>query len=169
MAAYATVASLMNNIEQIMNHPHLSTSLDSKQIQPPSGFLLGFIEGYNHGGTVSKEVEDVERQITCAAHAAEDVIESHIIDQIHAGSTEVSLSFSISLQQIVEDMDGILRKAMDLKEKQWFGEEQPTHSRRPLMETDMVGFEEELDQILDKLTSQQSSCYVVSIVGMGYG
>ncbi|KAH6781532.1 hypothetical protein C2S51_006825 [Perilla frutescens var. frutescens] len=173
MAAYAALLSLVNNIHQIINHPRLSSSLDKKEIQPlleKADFLLDFVEKNNYGGG-SKEAEHLERQIAFAAHAAEDVIESHIVDQINAGTNQATLECSPDLlQQIIEDMDAVMERANELKEKDVAGEKQSTHSR-PVMEisgeTAMVGFDEELTQLLDELTSHQSSRYTISIIGMG--
>ncbi|KAL8547501.1 hypothetical protein ACS0TY_007009 [Phlomoides rotata] len=95
MAAYAAVVCLMNNMEQMQNHPCHSFSFDQEQIEclrQNVGFLLDFLATYSHGG--SKEEEALESQIASAAQEADDVIESHIVDQILAGSTvEVVTSF----------------------------------------------------------------------------
>ncbi|KAL8529856.1 hypothetical protein ACS0TY_007059 [Phlomoides rotata] len=95
MAAYAAVVCLMNNMEQMQNHRRHSFSFDQEQIKclrQNVGFLLDFLETYSHGG--SKEAEALESQIAFAAQEADDVIESHIVDQILAGSTvEVVTSF----------------------------------------------------------------------------
>ncbi|KAH6759599.1 hypothetical protein C2S52_022857 [Perilla frutescens var. hirtella] len=172
MAAYAALVSLMNNIEQIKIHPRLSTSLDSTHIQPlleKAAFLLDFIEGcYNHGGGSKEAEEDMERRIASAAHAAEDVIESHIVDQIHAGTSEVSPRYSLDLKQIILDIDAIIAKATE--EKQGWREEKSTHTAGPVMqggEAGMVGLDEELTQLLDELTGYQPSRHTISIVGMG--
>ncbi|XP_057775854.1 putative late blight resistance protein homolog R1B-16 [Salvia miltiorrhiza] len=210
MAAYAALASLLNNIEQMMRHPTLSTSFDNIQIQSleeKAALLLDFIETYNYVGGVSQEVQDLESLIASAAHTAEDVIESHIVNQLlplSAHDREAAFSFSLYLQkkraieekneaavgdvdqfhgesnlsnfdylrQIIEDMDAIIHKASELKEKQRFREE---HSTPPLTlsltqtreETAMVGFGDELIQLLDELTGHRSNLHTISIVGMG--
>ncbi|XP_057780134.1 putative late blight resistance protein homolog R1A-4 [Salvia miltiorrhiza] len=116
MAAYAAVVSVMNNIEQMMSHPRLSIVFDKKQIESigeKADALLDLITNTNMDGG-SKEAADLESQIASAAHAAEDVIESHIVDQIHAGSShECSL---LELQQII--MDDIMRKGLRVREEQ---------------------------------------------------
>ncbi|XP_057775444.1 putative late blight resistance protein homolog R1A-3 [Salvia miltiorrhiza] len=210
MAAYAALASLLNNIEQMMRHPTLSTSFDNIQIQfleEKAALLLDFIETYNYVGGVSEEVQDLESLIASAAHTAEDMIESHIVNQLlplSAHDREAAFSFSLYLQkkraieekneaavgdvdqfhgesnlsnfdylrQIIEDMDAIIHKASELKEKQRFREE---HSTPPLTlsltrtreETAVVGFGDELIQLLDELTGDRSNLHIISIVGMG--
>ncbi|KAL8057183.1 hypothetical protein ABFX02_04G168100 [Erythranthe guttata] len=90
MAAYAALVSLTNTIDYVRNHPRLSIFLDRNQtesLHEKVAFLLDFIEtSHSHGS--SKEAEELESQIASAAHAAEDVIESHLVDQILAGSNE---------------------------------------------------------------------------------
>ncbi|XP_057775433.1 putative late blight resistance protein homolog R1B-14 [Salvia miltiorrhiza] len=221
MAAYAALASLLNTIQQMMTHPTLSTSFHNIQIQSlqeKATLLLHFIETYHYGGGVSQEAQHLESQITSAAHTAEDMIESHIVNQLlplSAHHREAAFSFSLYLQkkraiegenaaavgdvdqfhggsnqpiekpaphvatgdgcldylrQIIEDMDAIIQKANELKEKQRFREE---HSIPPLTltqtreESGMVGFHDELIQLLDELTDQRSNRQIVSIVGMG--
>ncbi|XP_047961655.1 putative late blight resistance protein homolog R1A-3 [Salvia hispanica] len=200
MAAYAAVASLLNNIDHIMNHPRFSTSLDLNQIQSieeKAALLLDFIQGYSHGGVITGEAQDLERQIASAAHAADDVIESHIVDQIHGDERKTSYCFSLNilkqirggigssqststylldLQQIIEDMDAVLRNAYELKGKEGLREEHPSRSNStPAMiglgeeqlRGTMVGLEDDLIQLMDDLTNQQSSRNIISIVGTG--
>lgn len=95
MAAYAALVSLFNNIEQIKDRPRLVASLDKYQIESivtRIDFLLDFVESCNYEGSISiEEAEELESQIAAAAHEAEDVIESHIVDQILPHSTEIAL------------------------------------------------------------------------------
>ncbi|KAH6758378.1 hypothetical protein C2S51_018613 [Perilla frutescens var. frutescens] len=120
MAAYAAVVSLMNTMDQIMNHPRLSASLDKKQTESLAqklGVLLEFIENYtSHGGT-DEAAECLERKIACAAHAAEDVIESHVVDQIHAGDLENAPTFLIHLHQIIQGIDHIKEEIARFEER----------------------------------------------------
>ncbi|XP_057775430.1 putative late blight resistance protein homolog R1A-4 [Salvia miltiorrhiza] len=219
MAAYAALASLLNTIEQMMTHPTLSTSFHNIQIQSlqeKATLLLDFIEIFNCGG-VSEEAQHLESLIASAAHTAEDMIESHIVNQLlplSADDREATLSFSLYLQkktaieeknapavgdvdqfhggsnqaieepapyvagdgcldylrQIIEDMDALIQKANDLKEKQRLREVQPTHSTsltQTREESGMVGFHDELIRLLDELTGQRSNLHIISIVGMG--
>ncbi|KAL7153446.1 hypothetical protein ABFS83_04G169100 [Erythranthe nasuta] len=170
MAAYAAVASLMNVIYNVQNHPQFSISLfDEKQAESLGeklDFLLDFIES-NHSH------ELLEREIASAAHAAEDVIESHIVDQIHSGSIS-----SLDLQKVIKVMDHVKDKVVNFKEEkgglsnvhQQYSMS-ATSSTAPITgggkSTKMVGFEEELIQLLDGLTGQQSSLQIIPIVGMG--
>ncbi|XP_047960815.1 putative late blight resistance protein homolog R1B-16 [Salvia hispanica] len=175
MAAYAALASLLNDIEHITTHPLISTSLEKYQIEIESllktaDSLLHLIHAYHHGGgVISKEAEDLERQIASAVHAAEDLIESHIVDHIRAGSNQLSFTCSLNLQQVIQEMDSILKRAAEVKEKHPIREKQPTNSR-PLMErgdSAMLGFDDEESQLFGDVINQQSAGRVISIVGMG--
>lgn len=169
MAAYAALASLMNNIDRIMNHPRLSTSFHKQQTETllqTAGLLLDFVDGYSYGGVMSTVVEDLKRRI---AHAAGDVIESHIVDRIRAESSQCT----VDLRLMIEGMDAISEFAKELKEGEGLRlrekEEEPKDSRTPLVEageTDMVGFDE-LIQIMDVLTNLRSGRHIVSVIGMG--
>ncbi|GFQ05990.1 putative late blight resistance protein homolog r1a-3 [Phtheirospermum japonicum] len=171
MAAYAALVSLENLMEQIQIHTRRSISLHKEQIESLSekvSFLQEFIEKYSH--ILSKEAEILETQIASAAYAAEDVIESHIVDQIHGGSFSL-----LDLQNVIEEMDHIKGMCMKFKENRGFRDLLPTYSfsannstRSLTIERNiMVGFDEKLIQIMDELTVQQSSRRIVSIVGMG--
>ncbi|KAL8056956.1 hypothetical protein ABFX02_04G152200 [Erythranthe guttata] len=81
----------------------------------------------------------------------------------------------LDLQMVIEDMDSIKKKVLEFKDEIGSNEHdmQPTpttSSSTPLITTGkntMVGFEEHLFQLLDKLTGQQSNRQVIPIVGMG--
>ncbi|KAL7115228.1 hypothetical protein ACP275_04G171700 [Erythranthe tilingii] len=170
MAAYAAVVSLMNVIYNIQNHPQFSISLfDEKQAESLGeklDFLLDFIES-NHSH------EMLEREIASAAYAAEDVIEFHIVDQIHSGSIS-----SLDLQTVIQDMDFVKEKVVNFKEEKGGLSKvhrqysmSATSSTPPITgggkSTKMVGFKEELIQFLDALTGRKSSLQIIPIVGMG--
>ncbi|KAH6758337.1 hypothetical protein C2S51_018572 [Perilla frutescens var. frutescens] len=177
MAAYAALVTLVNLMEDMQNHPRLSTCFDKKQIESLGEkvhFLLNFIESYDsHGG--SKEAEDLEGEIVYAAQEAEDVIESHIVDRILAGDGETVSSFLLNVQKLIEEMDSIKKKIVEIgiknaglkdklpKDSMVAASSRPRTNRK----TSMVGFEEELIQLMDVLTGQQSSRKIISIVGMG--
>ncbi|EYU23523.1 hypothetical protein MIMGU_mgv1a025044mg [Erythranthe guttata] len=171
MAAYAALVSLMNTMDHIKNHPRHSISLDEIQtesLRDKAGFLLDFIENDTHG-VITKQAQVLVSQIAAAAYSAEDVIESHVVDQIHDGC--VSL---LDLSTVIEDIDSIKKMVMEFKDDRIM---QPTaysmpttNSSTPLTTTDkntMVGFDEQLLQLLDVLTGQQSNRQIIPIVGMG--
>ncbi|KAL6525289.1 hypothetical protein OROMI_030882 [Orobanche minor] len=183
MAAYGDLASLLNNIEQLMTHPRLSTSVDKNQIQTLHGEadeLLNFIIKNNYGvGT--KEAEDLERQIASAARVTEDVIESHIVDQIHAGSNQPSHECFLDLQEMIDSMNAVMKKAAQVGEKWRLRENQPTHhdmealeekaaEKQPLTtsgDVSAVGLEDDVFKLVDKLLGHPPKRHLISIVGTG--
>ncbi|KAH6810267.1 hypothetical protein C2S51_024029 [Perilla frutescens var. frutescens] len=172
-AAYEALVSLMNTIEQIKNHPLISTYLFKEQIESVGqnvGFLLVFIEKYSsHAGN-----DGLEKRIASAADKAEGVIVSHIADQIRPKKRRRKSIFLADLQKITEEMDCIKEETIKVKEEMRSKDEQrpacsvsaPTTSRRP-HQTRMVGFDEESSQLMDVLTREESSRQIISVVGMG--
>lgn len=156
MADYAALVSLMNIMDQIANHPRHSMSLDKSQIESLGEklrFLLDFVEIDCHG-VVSKQVQVLESRIASAAYAAEDAIESHVVNQIYSG-----LVSSLDLQMVIEDMDSIKKKVMELREQSGSADVQlmystPTTSSTLLTtnKNTMVGFDEKMFLLLDRLT-----------------
>ncbi|KAL9170776.1 hypothetical protein ABFS82_04G168600 [Erythranthe guttata] len=175
MGAYAAIVSLMNTMDHIQDHPRISNFFDKKQLESLSHlltFLLDFVEiTHSRGVILSIEYDVLESQITSVAYAAEDVIESHVVDQIHSGS--ISL---LDLQTVIQDIDYVKDKVVNFKEEGRVKDHQkgPTYSLSAPPSTSssnrkskMVGFEEELIQLLDVLTARQSSLQIIPIVGMG--
>ncbi|KAL7153213.1 hypothetical protein ABFS83_04G151200 [Erythranthe nasuta] len=169
MAAYAALVSLTTTMDHIQKHPRLSISFDTNQMESiieKVGFLLDFVENDTHG-VISTQVEVLESQIASAAYAAEDkavTTESDLVeDQIHG-----------------EDMDSVTKKVMAFKEESGSRDDmQPTYSMptatttasssTTLITTDkntMVGFDQQLIQLLDKLTGERSNRQIIPIVGM---
>lgn len=169
MAAYAALVSLINITDQIRDHPRHSTSLDKNQIESLRdnvGFLLNFIETDSHG-VISEDIQVLESQIAFAAYTAEDVIESHIVDRIQIGS--VSL---LNLKTVIEDMDLIKEKVMEFKEKSGSKYVQPVYKSSALTSSistveKMVGFDDELLQLLGMLTGHRSDRQIIPMGGTG--
>ncbi|KAG8372160.1 hypothetical protein BUALT_Bualt12G0037600 [Buddleja alternifolia] len=173
MAAYAALVSVMHTIDQIQLHPSPPISLDQKQVESLTEnitFLQDFLEFYPH---------DLESRISDAAHSAEDLIESAIVDRIHGVSTSNSdgnnRDLFKDLEQVIKDMDIIKKEAMEIKLKKddkltrQYSMVRVRSSRLPSSARDntMVGFDDCLTEIMDKLTGQQSNRLIIPIVGMG--
>ncbi|KAI3455561.1 hypothetical protein Pfo_012224 [Paulownia fortunei] len=178
MAAYAALVSLMHIMEQIQHRSPIS--LDKKQIESLHkrvSFLQEFLEDYSHGA--SKEEEGLMSRIADAAYAAEDITESHIVDQILGGSPSAgeksSLEIYRGLQKVIEDMDFIKKEVMEIKDKRGTHDQQHRNSMPAACSlrssstgmNSMVGFDDVLIQLMDKLTGQQSTREIIPIVGMG--
>ncbi|KAL1532271.1 putative late blight resistance protein R1B-16 [Salvia divinorum] len=178
-AAFAALVSLESNLRLIYNHPKYSFHFEEKQIQSLEGsvsFLIDFMKSYDNSlGARKQAAEALEMRIARAAQLAEDVIESHIVDQIRGGKTRSS-RFLLDLQKAIEDMDYMRRKASNMRARSGSEQQrQTTYSSSstvaaaqstPLTST-MVGFDDILLQLLDLLTGVPSSRRVIPIQGMG--
>ncbi|KAL8042783.1 hypothetical protein ABFX02_09G075500 [Erythranthe guttata] len=184
MAAYAALLSLKYIIEQIQLHPRPPISLDQNQVDSLTdslNFLQDFLEVYScggGGGSSSREAADVlESCIADAAHAAEDIIETRIADQIH-GEKMSSDELYQDLEKVIQDMGYIKKYVMEIKEKNIGTIEDRLHinsstlgdsSSSPLTtkQIAVVGLDDQLIEVMDKLTGQQSNLRIIPIVGMG--
>ncbi|KAH6829273.1 hypothetical protein C2S53_011366 [Perilla frutescens var. hirtella] len=182
--AYAALLSLMHNLHLIQNHPRHTFSFENEQLSnlvKCALYLISFMERYDNCHCCREEAaEALERRIARAAHAAEDVIESHVVDQILAGKGKAATPrFLLDLQKVIKDMDFVCRKATQVHEEalRRFKVEQPTHSAAtaaaatpPISQknnrSSLVGFDGVLFRLMDRLTGGSSSRRVIPIAGM---
>ncbi|GFQ03039.1 putative late blight resistance protein homolog r1b-23 [Phtheirospermum japonicum] len=177
MAAYAALVSVMHIIETIQNHPRPPISFDKEQLHSLTQnitFLQQFFE------THSIDDDGLEGRIADAAYAAEDVIESHIVDQIEAnahGETISSVDFYDGLHKVIRDLDLIQRDTTSFAMKIGIkddDDDQLLHNNNSLRRSHSsagqdtaVGLEDVLVEVMDKLTGHQSNLLIIPIVGMG--
>ncbi|KAL8551056.1 hypothetical protein ACS0TY_000221 [Phlomoides rotata] len=84
MASYAAVLSLFHTLNNIKIHPRPPISLDPQQLQSLTQNLTFFQDFLERHSCTGEEDDDIlESRIAAVAYAAEDVIETHIVDQIH--------------------------------------------------------------------------------------
>ncbi|XP_057800203.1 putative late blight resistance protein homolog R1B-16 [Salvia miltiorrhiza] len=180
MAAYAAIVSLMNTINQIEHHPSPPISIHKQQLESLTQiltFLQEFLESYKPPVADGDEADPLEMRIADAAHAVEDVIESHIVNVIKLGSSspnEVScIDFYEDLQQVIEEMNVIKKEAMETSaEAQLQRKVSSTHagsltSTSTVKESMMVGFDDVQLQLLDWLTGGNRNRQIIPITGMG--
>ncbi|XP_057801519.1 putative late blight resistance protein homolog R1C-3 isoform X2 [Salvia miltiorrhiza] len=256
MAAYAALVSLMHIIDTIEHHHSPPVSIDKQQVESLTQivtFLQEFLESYKSPVADGDEADPLEMRIADAAHAVEDVVESHIVDKLqprrskriadaayaaedaieshivdklqlrrskkakidtaeadeqikkeamenelgrsmspneeflqgyvvdaaHAAEEvnsreEVScIDFYQDLQQVIEEMNVIKKEAMETSaEVQLQRKVSSTHagsltSSSTVKESMMVGFDDVLLQLLDRLTGGNRNRQIIPIVGMG--
>ncbi|XP_047957436.1 putative late blight resistance protein homolog R1B-16 [Salvia hispanica] len=171
-------------------HPKQTDSLTEKVT-----FLENFLEIYNPHLDYSKEADPLESSIADAAYAAEDIIEAHVVDQIKTDGGKTSPdSLYEALEKVIGDMDLIKREAMEIKQtlgiqhqlhtkstpssslkssaiaKESSTKSTPSDSLKssPIAKkSSMVGAEEALLEMKDKLTSDRRDLQIIPIVGMG--
>ncbi|XP_042005838.1 putative late blight resistance protein homolog R1B-16 [Salvia splendens] len=183
MAAYAALVSLMHIIDDIETHPSPPISLDKQQVQSLTEKLVllqEFLESYNSPFAYSDEADPLEMRIVDVAHAAEDVIESYIIDtvQLSAKATNDNGDEQVSCIHLYQDVQNVIEE-MDLLKKEETKEKKVV--QKDNMGSDgagfrsnsteknhlMIGFDGVLLQLLDRLTDGNTNRQIIPIVGMG--
>ncbi|XP_042049822.1 putative late blight resistance protein homolog R1A-3 [Salvia splendens] len=188
MAAYAALLSLMRLIDDIENHHSPPISLDKHQIQSLTEnvtFLQEFLEPYKSPLSESDEADPLEMCIADAAYAAEDVIESHIVDKIQHSRPKATKLRNVSskhddkpaklyedVQNVIDEMDRIKAVAMETNtDKVVVLHDQPcrliSSSTRKQSGGMMVFSDHVLHGIMEKLMSYESGTQVIPITGMG--
>ncbi|XP_075491176.1 putative disease resistance protein RXW24L isoform X2 [Primulina tabacum] len=202
MAAYASLLSLGHILDQLLQHPPRQRAvLDKTQIHSVLenvSFLQDFLEDFPL--IRADEIQGLEEKIARSAHAAEDIIESRVVDQLLQNSEDERRSgifgcldfvylcfkkmtlwrsstlFSQDLQKIIEEIGSMKKDVMKIKEIGGIKiMEQPRKAATAgsfirsasNSKNTMVGFDEDLIQIMEKLTGHNSNLRIVSIVGMG--
>lgn len=171
MAAYAALLSIMQIMEQIENHPRPPITLDTNQSESLGEkvcFLQDFLEHDPKPGCIESQIADV-------ACAAEDIIESYIVDQIlEQSQSRGSDIFYQDLQKVMDDMDLIKREVMEIQRKKETEDPNPTHSISKVSSTSpstenvtMVGFDDVMMEVMDTLTGQRPARQILPIIGMG--
>ncbi|XP_057812499.1 putative late blight resistance protein homolog R1B-17 [Salvia miltiorrhiza] len=184
-AAYATLLSAMNIINNLLHHPCPPISLHAKQVESLTqkiNFLLEFLKVYNPHRGYSKEADPLESRIADAAYAAEHAIESHIFYEEY---TIVSHIFDEvkndglyeALEKVIKDMASIEEEANQIQgrlgvlhQHQLHTRSTPSDSSRSSsipQQSSMVGAADVKIQMMDKLTSHCRDLQIIPIVGMG--
>ncbi|XP_073295584.1 putative late blight resistance protein homolog R1A-3 [Primulina huaijiensis] len=203
MATYASLLSLGHILDHFLQHPPRQIDvLDKAQIDSlleNLTFLRDFLEDFSLiRGDV---IQALEEKIARSAYAAEDIIESRVVDLIlgnaEAGSErsgifsyfniflkKVTLPFVYSsstlfyqdLQKVIEEIISLKEDVMKIKETEGIKiMEQPRKAATASSfvrgasdsKNTMVGFDEDLNQIMETLTGDESNLQILPIVGMG--
>ncbi|XP_057800210.1 putative late blight resistance protein homolog R1A-10 [Salvia miltiorrhiza] len=199
MAAYAALVSLMHIIDTIEHHYSPPICIDKQQVESLTQiltFLQEFLESYKSPVADGDEADPLEMRIADAAYAAEDAIESHIVDKLQPSRSKEAkiicffncfgdskndssnhddeqINFYQDLQQVIEEMNMIKKEAMEIAaEAQLQRKVSSTHagsltSSSTAKESMMVGFDDVLIQLLDSLTGGQRNRQIIPITGMG--
>ncbi|XP_057763628.1 putative late blight resistance protein homolog R1B-16 [Salvia miltiorrhiza] len=174
-AAYATLVSALNIINNLHHHPHPPVCLVIKQVESLTqkiNFLLEFLEGYNPHRGYSKEADPLESRIADAAYAAEHAIESHIFDQLTNNGENMSYDgLYEALEKVIKEMVFIEEEAKQIQGRVGVQHQLPPDSSRSAssipQQSSMVGADDLKLQLMDKLTSDLLHLQIIPIVGMG--
>ncbi|XP_057810293.1 late blight resistance protein R1-A-like [Salvia miltiorrhiza] len=173
-AAYASLVSAMNIINNLHHHPRPPISLHIQQVESLTqkiNFLLQFLQGYNPHRDYSKEADPLECRIADAAYAAECTIESHILNQFtNNGENMSDDGLYEALEKVIKDMASIEEEAKQSQARVGFQHQLHSDSSRSSsipQQSIIVGADDLKRQMMDKLTSDCRDLQITSIVGMG--
>ncbi|KAL2492469.1 putative disease resistance RPP8-like protein 4 [Abeliophyllum distichum] len=190
--AYASLLSVTQTLEQILHHPddqcqvlHQQEEQIGRSLLEKVRFFLTFLE--NHSQKNIETIRCLEGRIRVAAYEAEDIIESQIdiSDQIlsdsrnHCERCVEFMRYNLAkkcenLQKVIQELDSISEQVVNMKDR---NDVEILPHRNPFPagsskfgssnKSDMVGFDDELLQIKERLTGSPSKLEILSIVGMG--
>ncbi|KAL2524683.1 putative disease resistance RPP8-like protein 4 [Abeliophyllum distichum] len=190
--AYASLLLLTQTLEQILHDRddqcqvlHQHEEQIGRSLLEKVRFFLSFLE--EHSQKNIETIRCLEGRIRVAAYEAEDIIESQIdiSDQILSDSRnhcERCVEFKRynlakkceNLQKVIQELDSISEQVVNMKDR---NDVEILPHRNPFPagsskvgssnNSYMVGFDDELLQIKDRLTGSSSKLEIVSIVGMG--
>ncbi|XP_042031208.1 putative late blight resistance protein homolog R1A-3 [Salvia splendens] len=131
----------------------------------------------------SSPMTKIDSQIREVAHQGEDIIESHMVDQILSGSDCVRFTLCTpDLQQVTQELDSIMeqaKKIIEMEDNKMLREvnsameqvkvadKKMPSSRSSSSVSVVVGIDEDLMQLKDRLTCLEKKREIVPIVGMG--
>lgn len=116
--AYAAVVSLMNVVNRFQ-HPACPVSFDRLQMQTileKVSELVDFLENYYSETRSKGSLDGLERKMTSAAHAAEDIIES---SYVHRFLQKKRLDMWPDLQEAIEEMEQIIQQTEEVGAKKY--------------------------------------------------
>ncbi|KAK4431309.1 Late blight resistance protein R1-A [Sesamum alatum] len=189
--AYAAVVSVRRVLEDILHHAPapqrilLHTQHDFQSLLEKITTFQHFLEDYDALQITSKpQVEDglLEAQMAKACYAAEDIIESFVLDQIQAPSQvqadRILTRFSQDFHKVMQDVYVIEKKVMKNKGKmEILKDQQPVNALpadglsarlAPNANIDTTTrLDSHLFQLKERLVGDEPKLKMVSIVGMG--
>ncbi|KAL2515334.1 Disease resistance RPP13-like protein 4 [Forsythia ovata] len=166
--AYAVLLSLTQVLEQTLNCDYQYLILGEKQqiasLLEKVSVLQDFLD--NSSQKSIKAVECLESQIRDAAYKAEDIIESHMTDQVDEESA--SPAFFHKLEEVMEEIDSIKKRLDKIEDKSNFqDQQQQIRSTVTVGKSSVVGFDNDLLEIKTRLTRGSDDLQTVALVGIG--
>ncbi|KAL2524630.1 Disease resistance protein RPP13 [Abeliophyllum distichum] len=176
--AYAALLSLTQILEQTLHHDYRYLILDEKQqitsLLQKVYSLQEFLEKSSR--RICEAIKCLESKIINAAYEAEEIIESHLADRVISesesndnGSYE---TFCQTLEDVEKEFDSIDKEAVEIgiKDLQPQTSLPASGSSEPPVSSGMstmVGLDDDLMEIKDRLTRESLNLETLSIVGMG--
>ncbi|XP_006367915.1 putative disease resistance RPP13-like protein 3 [Solanum tuberosum] len=181
MAAYDAVTSLLHTLDHL-SQTHTSHSLLYKKEQTEVlsdkyTFLKTFLDDFTNIFHEDIKMKHLERMIQEAANGVEDTIDSHVYDssvlvQSKRVQRKADTIFHQNLEYAIEEIGLIQKEVMKKIKVNKFNSKishsRDTSSQIPMDQKDVIiGLDEDLLKIKDRLIVQSSRLEVVPIIGMG--
>ncbi|KAL0342839.1 UNVERIFIED_CONTAM: putative late blight resistance proteinR1A-10 [Sesamum calycinum] len=195
MAAYSAVLSLLKIIDNILqprDRPRISyNNAQLKSLREKLCFLLNFLESSSSPKASNQSaLESLETKIRAAAYTTEDILESHVSNQLLAEpETQVVkvVSFAAKrgfqhhdqdLRHVMNDLDFIIKEIVIIEDSFGAGQDLPQWNVLSAASSSRLdsggigkkvvfGLERDLTEIKTQLISDSPKIKVVSVVGMG--
>ncbi|XP_042039372.1 putative late blight resistance protein homolog R1A-10 isoform X2 [Salvia splendens] len=174
--AYAVVISLKQTLELLLDSTRSKLQISSSKLQPiyeDLCYLKSFFDKINSLED-SNSVEELERDIKDVLQNTRDLIESHLSDLIHAAGVGSSTSgFSQKLVEVKVELSPFI-DTLKAKENKLTGNQQlhtdvdvdvPV-SVSSIIDHEIVGLEDEVEMLRQRLLDPDSGLKVICIVGM---
>lgn len=174
--AYAAVTSLLQILRQLMLSDQISIPYPKSPVESIYSKVCSLQalleENFPAQSSGRSVVNDLETQIRDAIYEAEDIIESHISSHFFP-SEEYGNSgdeiFTQGLQKLLQELDSVWKRSAiisaDLRRQSAFMPVVSSGSA-PAVKGKLVGLEDGLLQLKEKLIGESSRLEVVAVVGM---
>ncbi|KAL0376416.1 UNVERIFIED_CONTAM: putative late blight resistance proteinR1B-12 [Sesamum calycinum] len=173
--------SLTRILEQIL-HPDQQCWILDHNKRPQMESLLEKASSLKHilenssSASGPSSAASLMSQIRDAAHKAEDIIESHLVDQrLSKPGAQSCIISPPDLQEVIKELDSAIEKLHRIVEHGRDGMRNSSFSDAvsstpepdPTSKNTVVGLDEDLIKLKDRLTSSENKLQVIPIIGMG--
>lgn len=184
--AYAAVTSIFNTLDQFLNFsPYLNPCVlqEIKSLHKRICSLQDFLEDHGKNIHSHDKLKVQESIIRDAAYRAEDIVDSKVRDFHQATSGEeqnkACEDLCRMLELVIKEMESTKDDILKISHGLMIGindipgsvslisNGRSLRSIPDLDDTNIVGFNQEWERIMSRLTGQKSNLDVVAIVGMG--
>uniref|UniRef100_A0AAU7LKX8 NLR required for cell death 0 n=1 Tax=Ipomoea aquatica TaxID=89636 RepID=A0AAU7LKX8_IPOAQ len=185
--ADAVVEFLLENLKQLLlYHVELLSGVKDQveSLHRELSLMKAFLKDSREKRSEYEYVRELVSQITIVAYEAEDIIDTFVVDAAaqKARSTMkrmiYAFDYSSKLRNVAKEIETIKVKVKEIYDKKLFGIESlhgrepsrktPPQKKAPIVEEEnVVGFNDEAQIVMDRLTKGSKELEIVSIVGMG--
>ncbi|KAK4405530.1 putative late blight resistance proteinR1B-8 [Sesamum angolense] len=175
------LGSLTRILEQIL-HPDQQRWILDHNKRPQMESLLEKASSLKHilenssSASGPSSAASLMSQIRDAAHKAEDIIESHLVDQrLSKPGAQSCIICPPDLQEVIKELHSAIEKLHRIVEHGRDGMRNSSFSDAvsstpepdPTSKNTVVGLDEDLIKLKDRLTSSENKLQVIPIIGMG--